>query len=254
MKEQINDEAGFSLSRTNLSQQVADHLEEVILSSPSSMVSEKLPSEQQLAKEYAVSRPVIREALKLLQERGLVTLRNGLGAFITKPATSTVFSAVSRIMQMNHISDKDLTQMRGLIEVSAAKLAAQNATEKDLGNLRENMRRFSDKSLSLKERVSLDSQFHLIVAHASGNALLEMFNEVLISMLADYMGKGVLIAGGVDDAIARHQKIAEALYAHDVDASVKAMEEHIAYSEQNVERFAAQSKKGGTGKRTRKEE
>jgi len=240
------DGSSFSLSRVNLSQQVADHLEEMILSST---VSDKLPSEQQLAKRYSVSRPVIREALKLLQERGLVELKNGLGAFVTTPQTSTVSSAIGRIMQMNSISDKDLTQMRGIIEVNAAKLAAVNATDKDLEELRENITNFSDKTLSLKQRVSLDSRFHIIIAHASGNALLEMFNEVLIAMLADYMGKGVLVSGGVDDAIARHKKIADAICAHDVEASVKAMEEHIAYSEQNVERFAALSRKS-----SRKEE
>jgi DNA-binding FadR family transcriptional regulator len=238
-----NNSPEFSLSRANFSQQVADHLEEVILSSVSSRVSEKLPSEQQLAKEYAVSRPVIREALKLLQERGLVTLRNGLGAFITKPPTSTVYAAVSRITQMNQISDHDLTQMRGIIEVSAAKLAAENATEADIAALQENIRKFSDKTLSLKERVSLDSEFHILIAHASGNALLEMFNEVLIAMLADYMGKGVLIPGGVDDAIARHTKLANAICAHDVKATEIAMAEHLQVSEQNVLRFAEQGKK-----------
>ena len=48
----------FSLSQTNLSQQVTDHLKEVILSSPTSRVSEKLPSEMKLAKQYNVNRPI----------------------------------------------------------------------------------------------------------------------------------------------------------------------------------------------------
>jgi len=235
------DTNGFSLFRENLSAQVADHLEQEILGSTAISVSEKLPSEQQLAEKYQVSRPVVREALKLLQERGLVTLRNGLGAFVTKPQTSTVLSAVSRIMQMNNISDDDLTQMRGMLEVNAARLAAKNISDDMLAQIKENIEKFSNRELPLKERVELDCEFHNLIAKASGNALLEMFNDVLLSMLTDYMGKGVLVAGGIDDAIARHTKIYKALEAHDTEAVVVAMNEHIGASKNNVEMFARQN-------------
>ncbi|MCK9331381.1 MAG: FCD domain-containing protein [Candidatus Cloacimonetes bacterium] len=227
----------FVLSRSNLSQQIAGHLEEVILSSLSLKEGSKLASEQQLAEKYRVSRPVIREALKMLQERGLVKLVNGLGSFVTKPKTNTVEAAINRFSQMNDISDHDLTQMRGIIEVNAARLAALNAKAEDIEALSKNLEKFSDCSLSLKERVSLDSEFHILIAHASGNGLLEMFNQVLISMLADYMGKGVLTPGGVDDAIRRHKEVFQAISAHDVVATEKAMEEHLSVSEQNVKHF-----------------
>ncbi|MCK9330457.1 MAG: GntR family transcriptional regulator, partial [Candidatus Cloacimonetes bacterium] len=169
----------------------------MILSSLSLKEGSKLPSEQQLADRYGVSRPVIREALKMLRERGLVNMVNGLGAFVTKPQTNTVEAAVNRFSQMHDVSDHDLTEMRGIVEVNAARLAAKNATESDINALRENLEKFSDRTLSLKNRVALDSQFHVLIAHASGNSLLEMFNEVLVSMLADYMGNGVLIPGGI---------------------------------------------------------
>lgn len=229
----------FNLVRENLSTQIADLLEDTIVNSDAFPVSEKLPSEQQLAERYGVSRPVIREALKVLRERGLVTLKNGLGAFVTKPKNSTVFSAVSRIMQMNNISDDDLTQMRAMLEVNAARLAATNITDDILEALRSNIEEFSDKTLSPKERVTLDCSFHNLIAKASGNALLEIFNDVLISLLTDYMGKGVLVAGGIDDAITRHKKILHALEAHNTTDAVVAMNEHIAASKRNVEIFAA---------------
>ncbi|MFC2281791.1 MAG: FadR/GntR family transcriptional regulator, partial [Treponema socranskii subsp. buccale] len=70
----------FTLVRDNLSVQIADRLEDTIVNSDAFPVNEKLPSEQQLAEQYRVSRPVVREALKVLQERGLVAVKNGLGA------------------------------------------------------------------------------------------------------------------------------------------------------------------------------
>ncbi|WP_320129426.1 GntR family transcriptional regulator, partial [uncultured Sphaerochaeta sp.] len=120
------DVSDFSLSRVNLSQQVADHLEEVILASSSARVSEKLPSEMKLAKQYNVSRPIVREALKLLQERGLVSLKNGSGAYLTKPETNTVMTAVNRIMQVDNISPNDLTEVRAILEIFSVELAAKN--------------------------------------------------------------------------------------------------------------------------------
>jgi DNA-binding FadR family transcriptional regulator len=233
----------ISLSRINLSQQVADHLEEVILASPISRVSEKLPSEMKLAKQYNVSRPVIREALKLLQERGLVNLKNGSGAYITKPETDTVMTAVSRIMQVDKITPDELTDLRGILEMSAVELAAIHITNEQLQRMQGILDSFNDKSLPLKERVALDAAFHIAIAEASGNELLAMFVEVLTSLLKDYMGKGILIQGGVDDAIDRHRKIIEALAVHDVPLARLAMTEHLKASSENVKQFDSRIQK-----------
>ena len=232
----------ISLSRTNLSQQVADHLEEVILASSSTRVSEKLPSEMQLAKQYNVSRPVIREALKLLQERGLVTLKNGSGAYITKPETDTVMTAVSRIMQVDNISPEELTEVRGILEMSAVELAAVHVNAGQLAHMDHILGLFNDKTLPLQERVALDASFHIAIAEASGNELLTMFVEVLTSLLKEYMGKGILIQGGIDDAIDRHRKILDALSAHDVALARLAMAEHLKVSSENVRQFDSQSR------------
>ena len=227
----------FTLVRTNLSQQVADHLEEVILASSSTRVSEKLPSEMQLAKQYNVSRPVIREALKLLQERGLVVMKNGDGTYVTKPETDTIMQAVNRIMQMGNISSDDLAQVRAMLEISSAQLAARNATEAQLleiGAIADSMK---DDSLSLKQRVEKDSAFHIAIARASGNKLLETFLQVIAPLLPDYMGKGVLLPGGIEDGVQRHNLLVEALKSRSPEKAAKAMGEHLAASRDNVREF-----------------
>ncbi|HAF86323.1 MAG TPA: FadR family transcriptional regulator [Sphaerochaeta sp.] len=235
--------ADFSLSRTNLSQQVADHLEEVILSSPTSRISEKLPSEMKLAMQYNVSRPIIREAMKLLQERGLITLKNGSGAYITRPETDTVMNAVSRIMQADKISAEELTQMRGILELSSIDLAVQKITDEQLQEMKVIITTFSDTTLPLKKRVSLDEAFHIAIAQASGNNLMVMFITVLTSLLRDYMGKGVLVDGGVVDGIKRHQEIFTALENRDPQAAHQAMVDHLRVSSENVKEFDKQGVK-----------
>jgi len=226
-----------------LSQQIADHLEEVILSSPTSRISEKLPSEMKLAKQYNVSRPIIREAMKLLQERGLLTLKNGSGAYITRPETNTVMNAVSRIMQADKISAEELTQMRGILELSSVDLAVQQITDEQLQEMKRIITTFSDTTLPLKKRVSLDESFHIAIAQASGNNLMVMFITVLTSLLRDYMGKGVLVDGGIDDGIRRHQEIFFALEKHDAQAAHQAMVDHLRVSSENVKEFDKQGAK-----------
>ena len=239
--------AQFSLERTNLSQQIADHIEQVILSSPTSRMNEKLPGEMKLAKQYNVSRPVVREALKLLQERGLITLKNGVGAIITRPENSTVRDAVNRIMQVDQISTDELTQMRQILELSSVELAVENLTDEHLKKMEQNVERFSDKTLPLKERVRLDEQFHQLIAQASHNDLLSLFIGVLTSLLRDYMGKGVLIEGGIEDGITRHRQILDALKARDKQGASHAMAEHLRVSRLNVQLF---DEMGTTSKKT----
>jgi DNA-binding FadR family transcriptional regulator len=236
----------FSLSRVNLSQQIADHLEEVILSSPTSKVTEKLPGELKLAKQYNVSRPVIREALKLLQERGLITLKNGSGAYVTRPENDTVMNAINRIMQVDRIKSDDLTQMREILELSSVDLAVKCITDEQLKEMDSILSKFEDTSLPLRERVKLDEQFHIAIAQATGNELLSMFVGVLTSLLRDYMGKGILIEGGIEDAITRHREIFEALQCRDAKAVHQAMVEHLKVSSLNVQFF---DKQGTTAKK-----
>lgn len=239
--------AQFSLERTNLSQQIADHIEQVILSSPTSRMNEKLPGEMKLAAQYNVSRPVVREALKLLQERGLITLKNGVGAIITRPENSTVRDAVNRIMQVDQISTDELTQMRQILELSSIDLAVEKLTDEHIRAMEENIARFSDKALPLKDRVKLDEQFHQLIAQASGNDLLCLFVGVLTSLLRDYMGKGVLIEGGIQDGITRHRQILDAIKARDKQAAHHAMAEHLRVSRLNVQLF---DEMGTTSKKT----
>lgn len=223
----------FAVTRTSLYEQIADILEKEILSPESDMV-DKLPSEQELAKLFSVSRPVIREALKLLKERGLITSRNGNGSYVAEPKTDTVASAVSRIMHMKNIDNDDLHEVRLILETAAVRKAAQKITDEELaiiGKINDNMK---DKDLPIDKRVSLDSDFHAAIAQSGKNELLQMFIEVLNTLTRDYMKKGALLPGGPDDTVARHAAIFSALSNHDPDAAEKAMKEHLSVSRQSV--------------------
>jgi len=99
------DNKRYSIKKTNLYEQIADCLEQEIIHSETEI--EKLPSEKDLSIQFNVSKTAIREALKVLKERGLITSKNGEGSFVTKPGMSNISDSLNRIVQLGKISDMD---------------------------------------------------------------------------------------------------------------------------------------------------
>lgn len=87
----------YSVQRVNLYESIADNLEQMILND-SSQIGQRLPSEQTLAENFGVSRNVVRESLKILKERHLVSLRTGEGAYIEKPDNRSLTELLNRII------------------------------------------------------------------------------------------------------------------------------------------------------------
>ncbi|MCH3917690.1 MAG: FadR family transcriptional regulator [Spirochaetia bacterium] len=229
-------DAGFHVNRVNLSQQIADHIEELILS-PEFNVNDRLPSEQELSSQFNVSRPIIREALKLLVERGLIVQKNGAGAFITKPGQKNIYKSLFRIVAMDNINYEEIHETRLILEISSARLAAKRITEKQLQQLAEIFQQELDMSIDMHKRVSLDAEFHNKIAEGSGNDLLMMFVQSLISITEGYMVKGGMIEGGKEDAIREHRLILDSLRQRDEGEAAVAMKKHLIQAITNVKKY-----------------
>lgn len=225
----------FHVNRMNLSLQIADHVEEFILS-PEVHINDKLPSEQQMATDFCVSRPIIREALKLLVERGLITQRSGSGAFISKPDQANFYKSINRIVAMNKLQYNEIHETRLIMEVSTTRLAAKNITEQQMKELHTIFLAENETHLDMETRVALDASFHNKIAEASGNSLLIKFIKSLISLSEAYMIKGGLSEKGKEDAIKEHRMILEALSAKNAQAASQAMEKHLIQASKNVTR------------------
>ena len=131
-------ETGKGFTRVNLYEQIADHIEKQILISGSAewKEGERLPSEQELAGQFAVSRNVIRETIKVLKERGLVDPRNGVGAVITKPDQQKLSSMIYRYVLLQEMDPEEIYDVRCLLEVYSAQLAAERVDEEGLSRMR----------------------------------------------------------------------------------------------------------------------
>lgn len=228
----------FTLTRTNLYEQVADYLEQMILSDSKYKEEDKLPSEVTLAEQFGVSRNVVRESLKILKERGLIDSRNGTGSYITKPEAENISSVINRMALMDEDIDfKCIYDVRIILETAACRMAAEQVTNQQLDKMQKLLDKMKDKTISVEERRETDFAFHISIAEATGNSLLVIFVRAMKNVFISMIEKGIFVTGGIDDASMRHAKILEALKEHDADKSEKMMAEHLEFSKRNVEHF-----------------
>jgi GntR family transcriptional repressor for pyruvate dehydrogenase complex len=237
----------YSVKKTNLYEQVADSLEQAIIRS--GPATGKLPSEQELSARFAVSRTVVREALKVLKERGLIQPRNGEGSYISKPNMETVSTAVDRLVRMDNISNKDIHGMRIILESSAARLAAVHAKPEDIDAIAQTIEEMSHRPLPAEKRIQLDSRFHVLVARAGGNKLLEMFVEVMTTLLREYMIKGFPSPSHLKSVVKFHGRILESIKERNPDDAEEAMRAHLTSAREKVDEYEKKLEK--TARRAR---
>jgi len=186
---------------------------------------QKLPSERELADEYGVSRPVIREGLSGLVERGLVDIQAGRGTFVREVAVDELSHSLNRAAARTGITTRHLVEARLMVEVTAARYAAA-APQRPMEGLDEVLLRH-EEAQSLVDRASTDLQFHEAVAAASGNPVIAlMFGsiraQVYSLMLRSHSDPHVREIGDP-----QHRKLTEAIRAGDADLASTLMSDHL---------------------------
>ncbi|TQK17650.1 DNA-binding FadR family transcriptional regulator [Microbacterium sp. SLBN-154] len=185
----------------------------------------KLPSERELADEYGVSRPVIREGMAGLVERGLVAVHPGRGAFVRGVATDELAESLNRVAARSAITTRDVVQARLMVEVTAARLAAQSAPA-NLVRLRSALETH-EAAKSLDEVVSTDLAIHEEIVAATGNPVIALMfgairSQVYALMLRSHSDRDVHSKGDP-----QHRAIVEAIASRDPDTAAAIMQEHL---------------------------
>ena len=148
---------------------LADHAYNVLLHkivTGEFSVGDPLPSENALCALFAVSRPVVREALKRLREQGVIVSRRGAGSFVQNSQLEEIPSAQVGRKQREML---DNLEFRSAIEPQAAALAAERRLDSDLDAIQEVIGRYARAALEGSPAAHLDFRFHLAVASASRN-------------------------------------------------------------------------------------
>jgi DNA-binding FadR family transcriptional regulator len=183
---------GAKLQRKTLSEQVEELIREHIVSGKIAP-GQALPSSVQLAAQFGVSRAIVREALKSLEARGLITIANGKRATVNPANNQILVDYFDRMAQDRDEALIELLELRRGLEVQGAFLAAERRTDDEMRLIRDLVRQMRAQVGALDAYLDLDVQLHLAIAGASHNRMLHHLVDSLRGPARDTMEKGQVL-------------------------------------------------------------
>ncbi|MEA2361575.1 MAG: GntR family transcriptional regulator, transcriptional repressor for pyruvate dehydrogenase complex [Thermoleophilaceae bacterium] len=191
--------------------------------------SEPLPTQDELAAQFGVSRTVIREALRLMEASGAVVVRPGRRAVVASTPAAAVRAGWADWLAAHRDEVVELLSVRAAIERLAAARAAASADQATVGALRNNVRELAAAAADADtERVvALDVEFHHMVAAASGSALLLRLVDELAHAVEGSRTAAFSATGRGGDSAREHARVVEAIAAQDPGAADAAMAAHL---------------------------
>lgn len=195
---------------------------------------ERLPTEHELAAEFEVSRPIVREALRRLRERGLIYSRQGAGSFVRTLGLRNPlgYGALENIADL-----LSCYEFRTAIEPESAALAAARHTDETLAPISAALMMMQDATNRQAQREDADFQFHLAIAVASDNS----YYSTTIAAMKDHIGTGMKFSGlsakranGALHLQDEHERILDAILNRDEAGARSAMKQHLTNSRERL--------------------
>ena len=202
---------------------------------------DRLPSERKLAERFAVSRPTVREAMRALSVLGVLEIRHGGGAFVSKLNATDLLGPLNFFLSLSDASVDNLYDARRLIEGEICALAATRASPDDLAFLEDLISRQEGVKGDADEYLRLDSQFHERLGEISGNPFLSRASQSLNVLGVEFRRKAAKIKSVPVRSVEDHWAILEALKGRSPDDARKAMVSHMDQVLTNTRAGIAQS-------------
>ena len=208
-----------------LSDKVAEMMLDTILSRRLA-VGDRLPSERELGEQFGVSRTVVREAVRALVAKGVIEVRSGSGLRVDAVDAAVVSKSMSLFMHGGGIEFEKVYEVRTVLEVHIAGLAAERASDDDIARLREVHERMQREAGDVAAAARDDLEFHRVIARATHNELFLMLMDSIGTSLIDIRREN-LGSGAAPETLGQHERILERITAHDVDGARTAMSAHL---------------------------
>jgi GntR family transcriptional repressor for pyruvate dehydrogenase complex len=188
-----------------------------------------LPPERELAAALSVSRNVLREALGILGQKGLVRVAAGRGTTVVRPSTEHVEDALTTLIEHHQIGLVELCDARLLIEPELAANAAGGATQEGIRRLEDLMRILETTRGDSAAHVAADRDFHAEIARLAGNRVLAAMVQSVRAPVTRSMLLGTSVPRAIDKSDQDHRDVLEAIRERDQEAARSAMVRHIRY-------------------------
>jgi DNA-binding FadR family transcriptional regulator len=184
---------------------------------------EELPSEAEYGERFDVSQRVVRDALRTLNNEGIISTRQGKRAVVGSLRPAAMGNYIRFLVDTDPSAIDELMDFRALLEGHAARLAAERATDDDIAEIKRALARLLETGDDLEARVPADLRLHDLISHAGRNRLVESMLQVLSETLAEERRRGAQLtrsAGiGHDQTNEQHVALIEAIAARDGDAA-----------------------------------
>jgi DNA-binding FadR family transcriptional regulator len=189
----------------------------------------RLPAERTMAAQFGVSRNTVREALRSLENSGVLELRRGAqaGAYVRESSGRGVATGLLDMYKLGGLTPDQLTEARILVETAIVRAACANATAEDIAALRANLAQAVafDREGQVGERVAANLEFHRLVARATHNPLLVTLMEAILDVMHTFVRSiGPYEAPPI---FASRRRFIGHLAARDAEAAAQEMEDSL---------------------------
>ncbi|MCV2886884.1 FadR/GntR family transcriptional regulator [Ruegeria aquimaris] len=222
-------------SSADLSAQIAQAIKDAIVEGRL-IVDERLPSEAELADQFQVSRPTVREALKRLAAQSLIRTQRGAfgGAFVNRisfeDAYSQQITTSTLLLSMNAVSFDTACEARFALERACAPLSAQRRSPDHLATMRAEIVRQSQPGLSDESFCASDVTFHRALVDGAGNPVLSYQLAGAVEAMQPLMNMITFTARSREVIVGLHTRIADAIEARDAAVADAALVELTTYT------------------------
>ena len=220
-------------------EQVAEQIEKRILDGELRS-GDRLPTERELAEQFHVSRTAVREAMKILAQKGLVDMRPGRGTIVIDGAPRAMQHSIGLAMKLKlgEVGGSDnLVEVREILETEIAALAATRATEREIAAMREAVKVMDEHLNDADAYISADNNFHEALAQGTQNTLILILVNSIVNLLSEQRKQIFEVEGGPQRGQIHHKRILESITRRDPEAARAAMRAHLRQVREDVRAF-----------------
>ena len=190
---------------------------------------DKLPSEQELAKQFGVGRQSVREALRLLELSGFISVQKGYGGgpIVQDTISTRIHNLYLDAFRMEKITIDEFTTARSVIEKAILNEVINKVDKSDIRNLQENLSKAQELIAKKEMATDVNFDFHGLLAKASKNKVFIILEESINAIHRNLRNRCTADFKTTRNAVKAHQKILDAILNKDREKTIKLIEEHI---------------------------
>lgn len=224
------------IKQTKLSDTIVAHLDQMIVDGRL-RAGQKLPSERQLAQQFNVSRPSLREAIQKLEAKGVVERRQGGGTYVINTVNEQLTQPLFELLAKHPESQFDLLEFRHALEGISSFYAALRGTKADLERIEESIKGIvQSQSAEINEQVDALVEFYHRIAEASHNVILVHVVQGMQELLAENIRQNLEIIGSRKELLEKlnqhRQQLVSAIVDGQPEQARDACHQHLTYIEQ----------------------